>query len=198
MSLKRSYTVIAPLYDRVIAGATRNARRISLAPLAEVPPGEVLVAGVGTGLDLPHLPSIHTYVGLDLTEAMLRRSLRRAGTHRYHAVLGSALALPFADDRFDHTVLHLILAVVPDPATALSEALRVTRPGGTLFVFDKFLRPGQRAWLRRALTPLSMRIATRMDVVLEEVLAQVPAAVLERDEPALARGWFRRVRLRRV
>ena len=44
------------------------------------------------------------------------------------------------------------------------------KPGGTIIVFDKFLRPHQTAFLRRALNPLSRRIATRMDVVFEEVL----------------------------
>jgi len=198
MSLKGSYTLIAPIYDRVIARATRRARQINLAPLAQVPPGRILITGVGTGLDLPHLSPIHDYVGLDLTDAMLRRSLRQVRGHRYHAVQGSALDLPFEDGSFDHTVLHLILAVVPDPARAMGEALRVTRPGGNLFVFDKFLRPGQRAWLRRALTPVSGRIATRMDVVFEDLLRGAPATVLEHDEAALAGGWFRRLRLRKV
>jgi ubiquinone/menaquinone biosynthesis C-methylase UbiE len=198
MSLKRSYTWIAPAYDLVIAGATRSARQSSLAPLAHTPPGRVLLIGVGTGLDLPHLSPIHDYVGIDLTAAMLRRSLRQVREHRYRPVQGSALALPFPDAHFDHVVLHLILAVVPDPATALREALRVTRPGGMLFIFDKFLRPGQRAWLRRALTPLSMRVATRMDVVFEDLLQDAPAVVVEHDEAALAGGWFRRLRLRKA
>lgn len=198
MSLTTSYTFIAPLYDLVLERATRRARSLSLRPLASAPAGTVLVAGIGTGLDLPHLPTVHHYVGLDLTRAMLSRSLPRAAAHRYTPVQGSAMALPFADHRFDHTVLHLILAVVPDPAQALSEALRVTRPGGRLHVFDKFLRPGQRAVLRRALTPLSGRIATRMDVVLEELLSTRADAIVEHDEPALAGGWFRRVVIRKV
>jgi len=198
MSLKTSYTFIAPIYDLVLAGATQGPRRLNLAGLAEERPGTVLVAGVGTGLDLPHLPPIHHYVGLDLTRAMLARSLARAQAHRYSAIQGSAMALPFADHQFDHTVLHLILAVVPDPARALAEALRVTRPGGCLYIFDKFLKPGQRALLRRALTPISMRIATHMDVVLEDLLQQAPQALVEQDEPALAGGWFRRVRIRKA
>jgi len=195
VSLKTSYTFIAPVYDLVLASATRHARATSLAALADTPAGTVLIVGVGTGLDLPHLPPIHHYVGLDLTHAMLTRSLPRARHHRYAAVQGSAMALPFADHHFDHTVLHLILAVVPNPALALAEALRVTRPGGQLFIFDKFLKPGQRALLRRALTPISMRIATRMDVVLEDLLAGHPEATVAVDEPALAGGWFRRVRM---
>jgi len=198
MSLKTSYTFIAPIYDLVLASATRQARKLNLASLDESPAGSVLIAGVGTGLDLPHLPPKHHYVGIDLTRAMLERSLPRASAHRYQAVQGSAMALPFADNQFDHTVLHLILAVVPDPARALAEALRVTRPGGGLFVFDKFLKPGQRALLRRALTPLSGRIATRMDVVFEELLSARPDVVVESDEPALAGGWFRRVKIRKA
>ena len=62
-------------------------------------------------------------------------------------------------------------------------------------LFDKFLRAGERAWLRRALNPLARRIATRTDVVFEEVLAGVPGLRLLSDEPALARGWFRLIEL---
>ncbi|MCZ4305009.1 class I SAM-dependent methyltransferase [Zoogloeaceae bacterium G21618-S1] len=198
MSLHHSYTLIAPFYDAVLTAATRQARIRSLTHLATQTPGTVLVAGVGTGLDLPHLPPQHRYIGIDLTAAMLRRSLPRAGRHNYHAVQGSVLDLPFADGQFDHTVLHLILAVVPDPQHALQEAIRVTRPGGSLLVFDKFLRPGQRARLRRWLTPISGRIATRMDVEFETLLAGAPGAQVESDEAALAGGWFRRLRLTRL
>ena len=198
MSLRYSYTLIAPIYDLVIAAATRSARIKSIAALGDAPPGRVLLAGVGTGLDLPHLPGQHDYTGIDLTAAMLRRSRPRAAGRDYQPVQGSVLALPFGDAHFDHVILHLILAVVPDPAQALREAVRVTRPGGQLLVFDKFLRPGQRAPLRRALTPLTMCLATRMDVVLETLLSDLRDIRVENDEEALAGGWFRRVRLRRV
>jgi phosphatidylethanolamine/phosphatidyl-N-methylethanolamine N-methyltransferase len=198
MSLKQSYTFIAPLYDAFIERASRPARVRSLAWLASRPPLEVLLAGVGTGLDLPLSPPQHRYVGLDLTPAMLRRSLPRAGERRFLPVQGNAMALPFASASFDVVVLHLILAVVPEPLACLRETARVLRPGGTILVFDKFLRPGQRAWLRRLASPLVGRIATRLDVVLEDLLAQTPGLRPEHDEPALAAGWFRLVRLRRT
>ncbi|HEX5801454.1 MAG TPA: class I SAM-dependent methyltransferase [Azospira sp.] len=196
MTLRASYTLIAPFYDAAIERATRSARRASLAQLPSAP-GRVLVNGVGTGLDLPLLPPQHRYVGLDLTAAMLRRALPRSSGLDFRPVQGDAHALPFADGSFDHAVLHLILAVIPDPQAGLAEVARVVRPGGLILVFDKFLRAGQAAPLRRLANPLLRRIATRLDVVFEEVLGRRPELQLESDEPALAAGWFRLIRLRR-
>lgn len=197
MSLKRSYTVLSPFYDLVVGPAFRSARRRSLSALPGGG-GTVLVNGVGTGLDLPWLPSGHRYVGLDLTRAMLARSIRRAAGLEFAAVQGDSLALPFRDASFDYAVLHLILAVVPDAARALSETARVVRPRGVILVFDKFLRPGQRAPLRRLLSPLAARVATRLDVVFEGLLPQAPAVRVLSDEPAAAGGWFRLIRLERL
>ncbi len=91
----------------------------------------------------------------------------------------------------------MILAVVPEPRLCLQETARVLRPGGTALIFDKFLQPGQRAPLRRLLSPLASRLATHLDVVFETVHESEPALQLESDRPALAAGWFRLIRLRR-
>lgn len=196
MSLKHSYTLIAPFYDGLIARATQSARRRSLAMLTATP-GRVLLAGVGTGLDLPHLPTQHHYVGLDLNHAMLRRSLPRAGHSDFAPVRGDVQGLPFADACFDAAVLHLILAVVPQPARCLGEIARVVRPGGQVLIFDKFLRPGQAAPLRRLTNHLMRHLATRLDVVFEDALAAAPRLHVIADQPALAGGWFRLIRLER-
>lgn len=196
MSLRHSYTAIAPFYDLAIARATLGARQRSLAELPEQP-GSVLLAGLGTGLDLPLLPRQHRYVGCDLTAAMLRRAVPRADGLDFRAAQADARSLPFADACFDAAVLHLILAVVPHPERCLAEAARVVKPGGQVLVFDKFLKPGQAAWGRRLLNPLVRRVATRLDVVFEDVLATVPALLVEADKPDLGGGWFRLIRLRR-
>lgn len=158
----------------------------------------MLLSGVGTGLDLPHLPPQHRYVGIDFNRAMLRRALPRTGALDFDAIQGDARALPFADGSFDGAILHLILAVVPEPERCLGEVARVVRPGGTVIVFDKFLRHGQPALLRRLANPLVRRVATRLDVIFEEVLASAPGLRCEADRPALAGGWFRLIRLRRI
>jgi ubiquinone/menaquinone biosynthesis C-methylase UbiE len=197
MSLRTSYRFLAPIYDQAVEKPLRRARLRSLGALPAGRPQLVLLDGVGTGLDLPHLPAVHRYVGVDLTRAMLDRARARRDDLAVDLVEGDSQALPFADACFDHAILHLILAVVPDPARCLGECARVLKPGGTVLILDKFLRHGERAWLRRALNPLARRIATRTDVVFEDALASAPTLRLIDDQPALAGGWFRCIRLMR-
>lgn len=196
--LRYSYSLIAPLYDLVVARPLQRARTKSLAALPADRPGKVLLSGIGTGLDLPLLPKLHHYTALDFNAAMLKRARPRGTDLKVAWTLGDSMALPFAEGHFDHVVLHLILAVVPQPAQCLSEAARVLKSGGTIIIMDKFLRPQQTALLRRALNPLSRRFATRMDVVFEEVLREVPQLHKVSDVPLLAGGWFRGIVLLKV
>ncbi len=196
--LRRSYNLIAPLYDLAIERPLLKARTRSLRALPAKEAARVLLSGVGTGLDLPLLPAMHRYTALDFSTAMLSRARPRGARLDIDWVLGDSMALPFADAQFDHVVLHLILAVVPHPEKCLGEAARVLKPGGTILVFDKFLHPRQHAWLRRALNPLTRRLATRMDVVFEDVLREVPQLQVVSDIPLLAGGWFRGIVLRKV
>ncbi len=195
MSLRHSYTVIAPLYDALLAGAGTGVRATSLAQLPQQGDLHILISGIGSGLDLPYLPPCHRYIGLDLTRAMLNRVVPRIGKLRVDLVQGDSMSLPFADECFDHVVLHLILAIVPDARSCLRETARVLKPGGTVLILDKFLRPGETAWLRRTLNLLSQHVVTRLDVVFEEVLASIPQLKVEADMPVLAGGWFRSIRL---
>ncbi|MFA6969945.1 MAG: class I SAM-dependent methyltransferase [Gallionella sp.] len=196
--LRTSYSLIAPVYDLVIERPMRAARKQSLQALPVEVAGSVLLSGIGTGLDLPLLPTLHHYTALDFNAAMLSRARPRGAGLQVDWILGDSMALPFDDAHFDHVVLHLITAVVPEPQRCLSEAARVLKPGGTIILFDKFLRLGQTALLRRLLTPLSRRIATRMDVIFEEVLRDVPELELISDVPLLAGGWFRGIVLRKI
>jgi SAM-dependent methyltransferase len=47
---------------------------------------------------------------------------------------GDAMQLPFADGEFDRVVAAEVLEHIPDDATAITELVRVLRPGGTLAV----------------------------------------------------------------
>jgi len=198
--LRRAYTLWAPFYDAVVDTPFRESRKRSLAGLGDVHGQRILLDGIGTGLDLSWLPRGAIFTGLDLTPAMLGRARKRAKTLnlRMSFGVGDAMALPFRDAAFDHVVMHLILAVVPDPRAALAEATRVLTVGGRIHLLDKFLRPGQRAPLRRLLSPIVGRLATRTDVVFEDVLAACPGLEVIGDESDVGVGWFRRIVLRRT
>ena len=199
--LRRAYTLWAPFYDILLgAGAFNAARQHSFSLLNDWQDKRVLISGIGSGLDIPMLPSGALYTGIDITPAMLERARQQAKQRRIDMDLlpGNAMQLAFDDNEFDRVVMHLILAVVPDPQRALGEALRVLKPGGEILILDKFLRPGQAAPLRRALNMLTRHIATRTDVVFEDILAPYHDASLIHDEPALMRGWFRHLILRKA
>lgn len=198
MGLKQSYTLIAPVYDAIVAAATEPMRRDSLHTLEPEDGDRVLLAGVGTGLDLPHLPSNAEYFAMDLTSAMLERARQRlAPTHRVHLHRANVMQMPYPDNCFDSVVLHLILAVVAEPHRVLAEACRVIKPGGHILVLDKFLRPGQRAPGRRLMNLVIRHIATRTDVVFEDALRHAPQLSVISDVPCLAGGWFRRIQLQK-
>ena len=110
MSLRQSYTLIAPFYDAALNAATRAARSRSLESLP-VARARVLLSGVGTGLDLPLLPTQHSYTGVDLTRAMLRRAVPRAASLDFCCVQADAQRLPFSDHSFDHAILQFALLV---------------------------------------------------------------------------------------
>lgn len=198
MTLRFSYTLLAPLYDSIVARASGPMRSRSLQRLTTERDREILIPGIGSGLDIPYLPDGHRYTGLDLTPAMLRRAESRLNDRSdVELRVGDAMALPFAEASFDAVVLHLILAVVPRPQAVLHEVQRVLRPGGRVLILDKFLRPGQWAPMRRLLSPLLGLVATRTDVVFEELLTSCRELTLVSDEPVLADGWFRLIELRK-
>lgn len=197
MSLRTSYTLLAPVYDWLIGPALARVRAQSLARLPSAG-ADILINGAGTGLDLPLLPGTNRYTALDLTRAMINKAQPRRGSLDLYWVQGDSQRLPFRDDSFDHVLLHLILAIVPDSRAALRETARVLRTGGRVFVLDKFLRHGELAPLRRLFNPLMRRIATRTDVVFEDVLAGTPGLRVIDDQPVMAGGWFRMITLEKT
>lgn len=149
--LRRAYTIWAIFYDSVVR-FLRWSRRRSLALMNLQAGDTVLLIGCGTGADFEFIPRDVEVTAVDLTPAMLRRAAAKIGDRRIRLLEMDAMDLRFPDNAFDKTVLHLILAVVPDPVRTLQEAERVTKPNGLLVVLDKF-------WNRPTPPPLPLRMA---------------------------------------
>jgi ubiquinone/menaquinone biosynthesis C-methylase UbiE len=117
---------------------------------------------------------------VDLTPAMLRRAEAKIDGRRIRLEEMDAMDLRFSDNTFDKAILHLILAVVPDPVRALREAERVTKPGGHLVVLDKF-------WNHAGRPPLPLRLVnavlggyvTAVDRNFRSILAMTSLEMLQ-------------------
>ncbi len=189
------YTFWAPFYDSVIRVFARK-RQHSLRLLDPRPGERILIVGAGTGADLPYIPPGCVVLATDLTPAMLEtaRSRARAGIH-LALMDGQQLAIPAAS--FDAIILHLILAVIPDPVRCLQEAARALRPRGRMVVFDKFVRVGRVPLAVRIVNPVARLLFTEMTRNFEQILERscVPLVVTY-DAPALLGGLFRHLLLR--
>jgi ubiquinone/menaquinone biosynthesis C-methylase UbiE len=190
------YTLWAPLYD--VVGRRFDARRRESIGMLDLRPGErVLIVGAGTGADLPYLPEGCQVLATDITPAMLARARtrRREGMH-LSIMDGHELAVATAS--CDAVVLHLILAVIPDPARCLAEVHRVLRPGGRAVVFDKFIRSRRPPLVLRMLNVVTSMLFTDVTRRFEDMVERSRARfVVERDVPALFGGLFRHLLLRK-
>ncbi len=192
------YTAWAPAYDAVVrAAGFDTARRLSIDRLRLAPRDRVLIVGAGTGLDLDFLPSDVHITAIDVTPAMLTHLERRAASAARSVTtkIMDARQLAFADASFDAVVMHLILAVMPQPERGLREAIRVLKPGGRIAIFDKFLRDDEHPSLKRQLVnafakPLFSDLNRRLGPLIAGT-----RLVIEHDEPVAFGGTYRVVTL---
>jgi demethylmenaquinone methyltransferase/2-methoxy-6-polyprenyl-1,4-benzoquinol methylase len=155
---------IAPVYDamnRVMtAGLDRRWR--FLAAQAVVRPGDrVLDACCGTGdLALADRDAGGTVVGVDFSEAMLKRA--RAKAPELEWVQADATSLPFEDGQFEAVTVGFGVRNLADLEAGLRELARVTRPEGRLACLEitrprGLLRPFFRLWFD-GLVPLAGKV----------------------------------------
>jgi len=192
------YTVWAPAYDTIARGAGfDNARRLSIDRLRLASGDRVLIVGAGTGLDLDFLPSNVHITAIDITPAMLNHLERRAARAGRPVTtrIMDARQLAFSDSSFDAVIMHLILAVMPEPERGVREAVRVVKCGGRMAVFDKFLRDDERPSLKRRLfNALAKPLFSDLNRRLGPLIAGT-SVVIERDEPVAFGGAYRVVTL---
>lgn len=102
----------------------------------------VLDAGCGTGGDAIQLARVvgptGRVLGVDISATMITEAARRAAGLGLPVTfeIGDAQDLRFDDHTFDACRSERMLMHVPDAPRALTELVRVTRPGGRVAVFD--------------------------------------------------------------
>jgi demethylmenaquinone methyltransferase/2-methoxy-6-polyprenyl-1,4-benzoquinol methylase len=178
-------------------GQDRFWRRATRAALGLLPGERVLDVGAGTGVSTEELAGSGAYaVGMDLSIGMLRAG--RRARPAVPLLAGDALRLPFPDAAFDAVTISFALRNVVDPAAALREMARVTRPGGRLVVCE-FSTPTNAAfrtvylsYLMRSLPAVARTVSSNPDayVYLAESIRAWP------DQAGLAgligaAGWQR-------
>jgi ubiquinone/menaquinone biosynthesis C-methylase UbiE len=146
-----TYERVAERYDRywrrlwlLVAG--RAAERAMLdavtSAAADATPARVLDAGAGTGALSRRLaqalPAVHPVL-VDISPGMLAR----AGDLDDPRVLASVASLPFADGSFDVVMSAWVIETVDSPSAAVTEMLRVLRPGG-MVAYSFCSRPARR------------------------------------------------------
>ncbi len=98
---------------------------------------EVLDIGCGAGAQCKFwLDAGHRYQGLDINQPLIQLARQRAEQLQLEATfdVGTATALPFADQSMDICLLPELLEHVADWQPCIDEAVRVVRPGGLLYL----------------------------------------------------------------
>jgi SAM-dependent methyltransferase len=121
-------------YERFMGRWSRRLARLFV-EFAQVGRGDrVLDVGSGTGA-LAHAVAEVASVrvtGVERSPGFVRYAQEHADGDQVLFEVGDAMALGYPDNTFDRALSMLVLNFVPDPAVALDEMIRVTRPGGVV------------------------------------------------------------------
>jgi SAM-dependent methyltransferase len=95
----------------------------------------LLEVGCGTGsltFTLARTVAFAELTAIDYADVYVEATRARNRDPRIHIEHGDAAALGFPDAHFDRALSLLVLHFVPEPAGAVAEMRRVTRPGGVV------------------------------------------------------------------
>jgi SAM-dependent methyltransferase len=119
------------------AGGLKGARRQILRHLPPPEDGRWLEVGIGDGDNVGLLPEGAPLTGIDIALRRLQLCRRRFPHRPLDLLLAEAECMPFRDGTFDAVLCVGGFNYFSDPAKALGEMARVTRPGGRIVVADE-------------------------------------------------------------
>jgi phosphatidylethanolamine/phosphatidyl-N-methylethanolamine N-methyltransferase len=185
-----------PIYD-VVASIFSAYRKRSIDLLNRTGKERILIIGAGTGADLEYLLDANDITAIDLTPGMIDRLRKRSKKLNLHvdARVMDAHKLDFEDATFDMVLLHLILAVIPDPYKCIQEAERVLSPGGQMVILDKFIEPGTKpSFMRRMINPITNLVFSNITRDVVEIVGTTKLEIVENQK---LKSIFRLVHVRK-
>lgn len=106
--------------------------------------GNVLELGFGSGLNLAHYPNtVEKVTGIEPNPGMRKWAVRTMHEYEFPVTLldMDAQRLGFDDGEFDTIVSTWTMCSIPNLHLALSESMRVLKPGGQLLFIEHGLAP---------------------------------------------------------
>ncbi|MBI2467423.1 MAG: methyltransferase domain-containing protein [Candidatus Rokubacteria bacterium] len=191
--VRRAYDFYSPIYDFLFKKIFEPGRIAAVRLLGQPPRGHVLEVGIGTGLNLPFYPATIDLVGIDLSEAMLRKAQDKVHDLHMEKVtlkVMDASAMDFGDDEFDSALATYVISAVPDPVTVLREMRRVTKPGGSIVILNHFR--SENSVMRRiedVLAPVCAHLGWKTNLALTPLLETVGLTPEVVRRVNLLRGW---------
>lgn len=149
------FSLFYPLVDFFL----RPQKRLLLDEINCLPFGQLLEIGIGSGAHLRQYTS-HRITGVDTSAAMLALADKNKSSN-VELLQMNGENLEFADDTFDYVVLSHVIAVVDHPNQLMTEASRVLRPNGRLFILNHFTPNNSLKYLDRSFQFLSRRFHFR-------------------------------------
>ena len=203
--VEKAYGRWAPVYDLVF-GKVFDAGRQSTIVEADKIGGRILDVGVGTGLSLSDYSRSTKLCGVDISEPMLRRALKRVralGLSNVETLaVMDAKNLAFRDSFFDAVVAQYVITAVPDPERTLDDFIRVLKPGGELILVNHIgAESGPRRLFELAFAPLARRLGWRPEFPwarLTDWAARHGGVSLTERRPMPPMGHFSLIRFRKA
>ncbi len=161
-NIKKKYDRNAALYDFLEYPAEKLLFSKWRKKYFSMPAGNILDVGVGTGKDIDYYSDQAEVIGIDFSERMLKkaiRKLKKSGRKNVTLMKMDVEDLKFEENSFDTIITSVVFCSVPDPVKGLLEIKRVLKPTGRLVMVEHVLSKNKAiAFIENLFNPITRAI----------------------------------------